>query len=158
MTHLQNVFKLFKPKEFICIDEQVVPFKRRSRIKQYNPNKPKKWGYKLYVLCDHEGFVYNFVVHTGKIAVCPNQPDIGASGNILLTLLQNVKRQNGHKTFVDDWYTGMKLNSTYVFSSEYCQIFKNTFFYRTPPVAAFVYFSAFGCSVVTAEEHRKSLN
>ena len=42
ITHFQNVFKLFKPKEFICIDEQVVPFKRRSRIKQYNPNKPKR--------------------------------------------------------------------------------------------------------------------
>ena len=109
IIHLQNVFKLFKPKEFVCIDEQVVPFKGRSGIKQYNPNKPEKWGYILYVLCDDEGFVYNSEVHTGKIAVCPNQPNTGASGNIVLTLLQNVKRQYGHKVFVDNWYKGIPL-------------------------------------------------
>ena len=28
-------------------------------------------------------------------------------------------------------------NKVQVFSCEYCQIFKNSFFYRTPPVAAF---------------------
>ena len=66
----------------------------------------------MHVLCDDEGFVYNFEVHTGKIAVCPNQPDIGASGNIALTLLQNVKRQNGHKVFVDSCYTGIPLALT----------------------------------------------
>ena len=109
ITHLQNIFKSFKPKEFICIDEQVVLFKGRLCIKQYNPNKPKKWGYKLYVLCDDEGFVHNFEVHIRKIAVCPNQPDIGAFENIVLTLLQNVERQNGHKVFTDNWYTGIPL-------------------------------------------------
>ena len=29
-----------------------------------------------------------------------------------------------------------------VFSREYCEIFKNSFFYRTPPVAAGLYFSS----------------
>ena len=31
-----------------------------------------------------------------------------------------------------------KETPTQVFSCEYCEIFKNTFFYRTPPVAAFL--------------------
>ena len=31
-----------------------------------------------------------------------------------------------------------RCSSTYVFSCEYCEIFQNSFFYRTPPVAAFV--------------------
>ena len=64
------------------------------------------------MLCDDEGFVYNFEVHTGKIAVCPNQPDTGASGNNVLTFSQNVKRQYGHKVFVDNWYTGILLSLT----------------------------------------------
>ena len=64
------------------------------------------------MLCDDEGFVYNFEVHTGKIAVCPNQPDTGTSGNNVLTLSQNVKRQYGHKVFVDNWYTGILLSLT----------------------------------------------
>ena len=45
INHLQVIFKKFKAKEYICIDEQVVPFKGRSLIKQDNPNKPKKWSY-----------------------------------------------------------------------------------------------------------------
>ena len=64
------------------------------------------------MLCDDEGFVYSFEVHAGKIAVCLNQPDIGASGNIVLTLLQNVKRQNGRKVFADSCYTGIPLALT----------------------------------------------
>ena len=61
----------------------------------------------MCVLCDDESFVYNFEIHTRKIAVCPNPPNIGASGNIVLTLLQNAKHQNGHEVFVDNWYTGI---------------------------------------------------
>ena len=64
------------------------------------------------MLCDDEGFVYNFEVHTRKIAVCPNQPDIGAFENIILTLLQKVECQNGHKVFKDNWYTGIPLALT----------------------------------------------
>lgn len=61
------------------------------------------------VLYDDEGFAYNFEVHTRKIGVCPNQPDTGASENIVLTLSQNVKHQNGHESFVGNWYTGIPL-------------------------------------------------
>ena len=82
-------------------------------IKQYNANKLKKWGYKLYVVYDDEGSVYNFEVHTKKIAVCPNHY-IAGSGKTVLTLLQNVKRQNRHKVFVDNWYTSIPLALTLV--------------------------------------------
>ncbi|KAH9384244.1 hypothetical protein HPB48_026229 [Haemaphysalis longicornis] len=36
----------------LCVDEQLVPFKGRSSLKQYLPKKPKKWGYKLFLLGD----------------------------------------------------------------------------------------------------------
>ena len=44
-----------------------------------------------------------------KFAVSPNHSDIAGSGNTVLTLLQNVTRQNGHKVLVDNWYTGIPL-------------------------------------------------
>lgn len=31
------------PAEKLSIDEQIVPFKRTSSIRTYNPKKPKKW-------------------------------------------------------------------------------------------------------------------
>ena len=42
----------------------------------------------------------------------------------------------------------LKRDSTQVFSCEYCEIFKNTFFYRTPPVAAFLLSYCFSCTPV----------
>ena len=34
--------------EELSIDEQMVPFKGISRLKQYISKKPYKWGFKLY--------------------------------------------------------------------------------------------------------------
>ena len=72
VDHLQKQFSNLKPSELLCIDEQIVPFKGKSGLKQYNPKKPKKWGYKLYVLSGIDGLIYNFQVYTGAIDVCLN--------------------------------------------------------------------------------------
>ena len=87
----------------------MVPFKGKSGLKQYNPQKLKKWGYKLYVLSGIDGLIHNFEIHTGAIQPCPNQPDLKASGNIVLTLLQNVPRFKWHKLYFDNWYTSVDL-------------------------------------------------
>ena len=54
------------PKEGHCIDEQIIPTKGCSNIKQYFPNKPNKWGIKVWARCGISGVVYDFEVHTGK--------------------------------------------------------------------------------------------
>ena len=48
---------VLKHEEMCCIDEQVVSLKRRSSLKQYNPQKPKKWVYKFYVLAGVDGLL-----------------------------------------------------------------------------------------------------
>ena len=106
---LLSKFNPITPEEKLSIDEQVVPFKGSSSIKMYNPKKPKKWGYKIYVLSGVSGMVYNFEVHTGKIDACPNQPDLQASGNIVLRLLQPIARNVWHKVYFDNWFTSPKL-------------------------------------------------
>ena len=53
-------FQVIAPTEVLCIDEQMVLFKGRSKLKQYNPQKPKKWGYKLDVLISPEGLIFKF--------------------------------------------------------------------------------------------------
>ena len=104
---------LTRPKNCtLCIDEQIAPFKGKSGLKQFNPKKPKKWGYKLYVLSGIDGLIYNFQVHTGAIDVCLNQPNLKASGNIVLTLLQHILRNKWYKLFCDNCYTGVDLFKT----------------------------------------------
>ena len=51
----------------ISIDEAMIKFKGRSSIKQYQPMKPTKRGYKVWVLAESStGYVYNFEIYTGK--------------------------------------------------------------------------------------------
>lgn len=38
--------------------------------------------------------------------------DIGAAGNIVLTLLQNIPRDVWHKVYIDNWFNTMQLQTT----------------------------------------------
>lgn len=49
----------------MAVDEQIIPTKARSSLKQYNPKKPHKWGYKVFVLSGVSGFSYNFDFYSG---------------------------------------------------------------------------------------------
>jgi len=78
-----NYDKLFKIRPFIdafrknclltehevfhSIDEFIIPFKGRSNLKQYNKNKPHKWGFKGFARCGGSGIMYDFQIYTGKI-------------------------------------------------------------------------------------------
>ena len=59
-----------------------------------------------------EGQIYNFGVHTGAIEKCHGQPDLQASGNIVMQLLSCIPRNNWHKLFIDNCYTGIPLGTT----------------------------------------------
>lgn len=64
---LQKKFNNLPNEQMLCVDEQIVPFKGKSSLRQINPKKPHKWGYKISVLCNTKGLVQNFEIHTGNI-------------------------------------------------------------------------------------------
>ena len=103
---IKECFQIIAPTEILRINKQMVSYKGRSKLKQYNSQKPKKWGYKLYVLTSLEGLIFNLEVHTGTIDICPGQPDLQASGNIVMHLLQHIPRHQWFKLFIDNWYKG----------------------------------------------------
>ena len=47
IDYLKKKFIEIKPMEKLCVDDQIVPFKGKSALKQQKPQKPKKWGYEL---------------------------------------------------------------------------------------------------------------
>ena len=54
-------------------------------MKQYLPNKPKNWGFKLFVLCDTTGYAYKFEIYSGFTDVPhDNQPNLQSSANIVV--------------------------------------------------------------------------
>ena len=109
---LLGKFKAIPLNQMLSVDEQIVPFKGHSGLKQYNPNKPHKWGYKIFILCDSHGLVHNFEIYTGKIYPSREMPDIGPSGNIVLKLAEVIPRDKNHVLFFDNWFTSLKLLCT----------------------------------------------
>lgn len=67
IDHFNNRFSLIPMSQRLCVDEQMCSTKMKAtQIRQYMPNKPHKWGFKLFVLCDTVGFSYKFEVYTGN--------------------------------------------------------------------------------------------
>lgn len=44
----------------VSCDEQMIPFKGRNALKVFMKNKPKKWGYKVWVQAGTSGYVHKF--------------------------------------------------------------------------------------------------
>ncbi|KRY16816.1 PiggyBac transposable element-derived protein 2 [Trichinella patagoniensis] len=48
------------PGELQSVDEHIIPYKGRCKMKYYNPKKPDKWGLKVIARCGKNGFVHDF--------------------------------------------------------------------------------------------------
>jgi hypothetical protein len=58
--------KYYRPTEHLATDEIIVLFKGRVVFKQYIPKKHKRFGIKIYKLCDSKGYTYNMPVYLGR--------------------------------------------------------------------------------------------
>ena len=97
--------------EHLSVDEQIVPFKGRSCLRQFNPKKPHKWGYKIWVLCGANGYAFDFEVYTGKCdnVLVDEEDDCGASGNVVIRLARSIPQNLNHKLFYDNFFTSPAL-------------------------------------------------
>ena len=98
---------LRSPCRWQSIDESMVLFKGRSSIKQYNPMKPIKRGYKLWCRSDMNGYIYEFDVYQGKTEGFA-QTGLGLGGNVVQKLTQKLHGQNYIVTF-DNYFTSPDL-------------------------------------------------
>lgn len=95
----------------LCVDEQMCATKAKHHLRQYLPNKPHKWGIKLFVLCDSSGYAYQFEVYNGAgdNVILPGTPDLGATGNVVVRLTQTVPDFKHHIVYFDNYYTCVQL-------------------------------------------------
>lgn len=99
-------FRKIPKEEKLSADEQIIPFKGRSVMKQYMPMKPNRWGYKMFLLAGAEsGICYDFIFFTGK----SDKSELGFCTNIILKLCETVPRSINHKLYFDNYYTTVQL-------------------------------------------------
>ena len=66
----------YTPLKELSVDESMRKFEGRIYFRQYIPNKPTRWGIKIWTLCESKtGFLLNYDIYTGKknIAVGPKR-------------------------------------------------------------------------------------
>lgn len=64
---VKNFQNIYSVGELVTIDEMLVSFRERCSFKQYMPQKPAKFGLKIYALCDARTFyTFNLYIYCGK--------------------------------------------------------------------------------------------
>ncbi|XP_047109581.1 piggyBac transposable element-derived protein 2-like [Schistocerca piceifrons] len=110
---MRSRFQTIPVEECVSVDEQICSTKARSYLKQYMPNKPHKYGYKLFVISGISGYAYDYEIFTGD----ENEPekrvtgeeDLGASANVVVRLSRILPRNMNHKLYCDNYYTSLPL-------------------------------------------------
>lgn len=98
---LQGKFQSsYQPSENITIDEGMCPFRGRFGYKVYMPQKPNKYGIKLYMLSEAKtGYVWNVDVFHGQ----------ENTGLAIVKRLLGTLAGNGHTLYTDRFYTSPTL-------------------------------------------------
>jgi hypothetical protein len=78
------------PEESHSVDEQIIPAKTKfSGIRQCNPKKPVKWGFKNLVRAGASGFMYDFFIYAGKDEAMDNVDfkDLQKSAQVVIIII-----------------------------------------------------------------------
>lgn len=96
----------YHPKEHLAVDERMVArlaTKARLGIKQYMKAKPIKWGLKLFVLADVNGYMVDYILYTGKATTSGSGK--GLSFDVVVELVKNEYLGTDYIIYTDNFYT-----------------------------------------------------
>jgi hypothetical protein len=82
-------------------------YKGRLVFWQYIPKKHKRFGFKIYKLCNSVGYTYDISVYLGKQWQHATA-QITATHGTVLQVIRRVERL-GHKIFMDNYFTSPAL-------------------------------------------------
>lgn len=111
LDEIRTACKKLPLEENLSCDEQIIPFKGRISLKTYNPKKPHKWGYKMWVLSGVSGISYNFELFGDKDAtqVIQGEPNLGAASNVIVRLCRDIVPNVNHKIYYDNYFSSLPL-------------------------------------------------
>lgn len=96
----------YTPSAHQVVDENMIPFKGRSSLKEYLPMKPIKRGYRVWCRADSDpGYLMQFQVYEGSDASWPAERALGE--HVGLSLAENI--QHGAQLYFDNYFTTTRL-------------------------------------------------
>jgi hypothetical protein len=101
---LQQLFSShYIPSQVLTVDEAMVGFKGRSELKQYIPQKPTKWGFKVWCLVSNS-YLLSFQVYEGKLQSHSSQ----STADVVLSLTSPYQHRS-HIVYLDRHFTSPSL-------------------------------------------------
>jgi hypothetical protein len=116
ITHIRWIFenfvsnykKLYSISEYACVDEKLQSFRGRCSFQQYMPNKPVKYGIKIFALCDNVTYyTSNLEIYAGKQPDGPFSIDNSAS-EVVKRLVSPISK-TGRNITADNWFASISL-------------------------------------------------
>ncbi|KAK0040658.1 PiggyBac transposable element-derived protein 3 [Biomphalaria pfeifferi] len=106
LEKLRQQCLLVAPKQRQSIDEQMFPFKGRNRLRQYLPNKPKRWGFKVIArCCSRTGFTHDFTLYEGKAPELAEGESVGYQpADFVILLCKSLSQQRNYIIYFDNWF------------------------------------------------------
>ena len=102
---IENCMTQFSLGAYSTIDEQLVPFRGRCPFLQYMPNKPAKYGIKIFWLCDASlTYASNARIYVGRQP--GSQPEKNLGQNVVIQLTSPLKG-SGRNVTMDNYFTGV---------------------------------------------------
>lgn len=99
---------VYSPGEYLTIDERLPAFRGRCSFRQYIPNKPSKYGLKIFTLVDARCFyTVNMEVYVGMQPEGPFRQS-NKSEDIVIRLIAPISKSGRNITF-DNWFTSYNL-------------------------------------------------
>nr|CAH7743691.1 unnamed protein product [Callosobruchus chinensis] len=95
------------PKEKLCIDETMVPFRGRLSFLQYIPGKRHKYGVKLFKLCIEGGYTYALKIYGGGGGGVQTSTKPLAT-RVVMELMEPLLN-TGRTLYTDSFYTSVDL-------------------------------------------------
>lgn len=95
-----------QPHQNLAVDKCMVATKAKIGLKQYINNKLTKWGIKLLVLADSNGYTVDFKIYTGKAKTVSGK---GLSFDAITSLVNKEYLGSGYHIYCDNFYTSPAL-------------------------------------------------
>lgn len=106
LSYLVTKFKDAKtPSNILAVDETMVPFRGRLKVRQYIPGKSHKYGVKLFKVCFPDGScTYNISIYSGKM----DTQSKGLGETVVLNLCEDYL-DHGWTIVTNNFYTSVSL-------------------------------------------------